>query len=375
MITKDELTRLARQKGIRDIATMEKDYALVWALKAIYTNQNLFDTLVFKGGTCLSKVYAENYRLSEDLDFTIAKKPAIQPSEIKNELIRALRSVETQGGPKLTLRENDALTNKGYLGFKVTYHGPLGHNARIKLEVSLEEHVVFANEQKPLLPQPYSDYSGFSLNCYSIHEIVSEKIRAVIQRGKSRDYYDVWQLVTNPSLTKLVPTEPKRFRKLVSEKCFLNKISYRPELIFDSNRLKEAKRYWDTELARLTPPKLLPPFEEVIDGLQAIFFAENELAQFSQDFQLEHMDNIFRDDLNGPLLQRGFELLLENLDSKNKKTVLTALSIIEKLYVEKDQRDYYPQNLPPLSVRINTLLRDPDKQIREAAQSVANHLK
>ncbi len=29
MITKDELTRLARQKGIRDIATMEKDYALV----------------------------------------------------------------------------------------------------------------------------------------------------------------------------------------------------------------------------------------------------------------------------------------------------------------------------------------------------------
>ena len=52
---------------------LEKDYYLTMMLSRINT---LEENLVFKGGTCLNKVYYSYYRLSEDLDFTL-KLPSV----------------------------------------------------------------------------------------------------------------------------------------------------------------------------------------------------------------------------------------------------------------------------------------------------------
>ena len=49
---------------------LELDYVLSWVLAGISQTPALRDTLAFKGGTALSKCYFEDYRFSEDLDFT-----------------------------------------------------------------------------------------------------------------------------------------------------------------------------------------------------------------------------------------------------------------------------------------------------------------
>ena len=47
---------------------LEKDYYLTFILSRVH---ELSDNLIFKGGTCLNKIYYSYYRLSEDLDFSM----------------------------------------------------------------------------------------------------------------------------------------------------------------------------------------------------------------------------------------------------------------------------------------------------------------
>jgi predicted nucleotidyltransferase component of viral defense system len=50
---------------------VEKDYFLGWVLAGINAHEELAESWLFKGGTCLKKCYFETYRFSEDLDFTL----------------------------------------------------------------------------------------------------------------------------------------------------------------------------------------------------------------------------------------------------------------------------------------------------------------
>lgn len=58
---------------------IEKDYFCTVLLA--YLSAAAGDDLVFKGGTCLTKVHSELYRLSEDLDYTIPVPLDSSPSE------------------------------------------------------------------------------------------------------------------------------------------------------------------------------------------------------------------------------------------------------------------------------------------------------
>jgi predicted nucleotidyltransferase component of viral defense system len=70
MIKPGEIQQKARTIGVRD-QQIEKDYILSWILFGIAKHEQLSNTIVFKGGTVLKKVYFEDYRFSEDLDFTL----------------------------------------------------------------------------------------------------------------------------------------------------------------------------------------------------------------------------------------------------------------------------------------------------------------
>lgn len=82
MITDTRVRTLARQDGVT-AGLAEKNYVNSWILYAIYTGP--FDeSLVFKGGTALSKLYfPELWRFSEDLDFT-AREPQ---SDVTGDLV------------------------------------------------------------------------------------------------------------------------------------------------------------------------------------------------------------------------------------------------------------------------------------------------
>jgi len=70
MISPQELRKTAREKGLA-LDLVEKDYILGWLLFGM-TSSPISKCIAFKGGTALSKIYFPNqWRLSEDLDFTL----------------------------------------------------------------------------------------------------------------------------------------------------------------------------------------------------------------------------------------------------------------------------------------------------------------
>jgi len=77
MLSPQELRKIAREKKLA-LDLVEKDYVLGWILYGIYSSR-LSNCLAFKGGTALSKVYfPSDWRLSEDLYFTILGENSIE---------------------------------------------------------------------------------------------------------------------------------------------------------------------------------------------------------------------------------------------------------------------------------------------------------
>ncbi len=256
MITAEETRRLAREQGI-PAGVLEKDYALTWLLSGIYhKNSKLRDTLIFKGGTAIRKVYfPETWRLSEDMDFTAATKT--NPENVDKWFHDVFDYLSKTSG--LTFSFGQYHSSEWSILADIQYIGPLGTKNRIAQDISLREKLVEDPIWKPV-GQEYPDLDDFIVNIYSLTEILLEKIRSIFQRGKSRDYYDVWRLLKENEF------EIDKIRELIIKKCDINDIPFRPELVFNEERLTEAKRYWKPALGYLT--KDLPDFDAVINELK-----------------------------------------------------------------------------------------------------------
>ena len=88
--------RLAARGGQRlreDV--LERDYCLAWLLSAL-SRSDLKPALVFKGGTALKRCYYDQYRFSEDLDFTL--REALSFDEIRARLEQVYAAVQEQSG-------------------------------------------------------------------------------------------------------------------------------------------------------------------------------------------------------------------------------------------------------------------------------------
>ena len=83
MIEPKEINKVATENKVND-RQIERDYVLSWVLFAISKNKILNEAMVFKGGTVLKKAYMDDYRFSEDLDFTLLDE-TITNDQIKDE--------------------------------------------------------------------------------------------------------------------------------------------------------------------------------------------------------------------------------------------------------------------------------------------------
>ena len=179
---------------------IEKDYFCSLVLEYL---AGADDALVFKGGTCLAKVHAGFYRLSEDLDFAIPmpidatrqdrSHRAVGTKQAVAELPRALagmRVVESLRGANNSLQ---------YIG-SVAYRSLLSHQQeRITIEVGLREPLVMAPELglvRSILLDPISRQpmiSPIRVRCLSVKEAFAEKFRAALSRREAaiRDFFDI----------------------------------------------------------------------------------------------------------------------------------------------------------------------------------------
>ncbi len=201
MIKKDELLKIQKAYGL-PLNTIEKDYVLSLLIWSISQNRNLQNDWVFKGGTCLKKCYFGDYRFSEDLDYTLVPSASVEIRHIQEQLVECFDDIFEHFGVRI---EKSNLTISAFpdkeglfIQIKVPYQGPLmmsGSLPKIKLDLSKEEILVLNHIKLPLIHN-YSDKLVCSTNvsCYSLYEIFAEKMRALVQRTRPRDLYDVIHL-------------------------------------------------------------------------------------------------------------------------------------------------------------------------------------
>jgi predicted nucleotidyltransferase component of viral defense system len=222
MIAEAELRRRAAHWGV-DPMVADLDYSLGWFLAAITRARSPAGLWLFKGGTCLRKCYFEDYRFSEDLDFTATAY--ISPEALLDWVERASHWATDHDGPDFAAAParleviEDEYGSESYQ-VRVYYRGPLrwgGSPRAIRLDVTRDEQVLWPPAPRRL-SHPYSnaeDLGQVELACYALEEILAEKVRAVAGQRRfaiSRDLYDIYRLVqAGVSVASVAPLLTAKF--------------------------------------------------------------------------------------------------------------------------------------------------------------------
>jgi len=255
MIKPGEIQNKAREVGVRD-QQIEKDYILSWILQGIAQHKHLSKTIVFKGGTVLKKVYFEDYRFSEDLDFTLLNIE-VSKEQIFEWFAEVFEYIRDEANIPLEIIDNNEHEDGG-INFYISYVGPLGGlgaNKKVKVDISRSESLVF----DPVLKEAflgYTDQEDHKLLCYPLEEVLVEKMRSVMQRMQARDFYDIWYLLEIHEMDidfYLAEFRTKCESKEIDPSEFHNKLE---------QRLPQYKGRWQSSMADQIQD--LPDFDEVV---------------------------------------------------------------------------------------------------------------
>ena len=124
MIQPKEINKIATTNRVND-RQIEKDYVLSWVLFAISKNDVLKNVLVFKGGTVLKKAYFEDYRFSEDLDFTLTNEN-VTNEQILVEFRKLFEFIREEANIEMQIDEKKWTNHEtGSPQFYIDYVGPL----------------------------------------------------------------------------------------------------------------------------------------------------------------------------------------------------------------------------------------------------------
>lgn len=273
MILKKEIEKKAEEQYTPK-STIEKDWVLGHFLDAIFSIPECKENLIFKGGTCLRKCYFPDYRFSEDLDFTCTNLNF----ELTTKILSQLSQIITERTEiSLHIDELKLLRHKDQLmGYKavIKYWGadhpknqappsPERWTTSIKIEIILHELMIFPIENKEVY-HPYSDklsLSSSKVPCYAIHEVLSEKLRALIQRSYTapRDIYDIWYLAKHKKDIEWGKVTAAFHQKMKFKGLEFTGIE---QMVNDEND-KRIKTAWRNSLAHQIPQAQLPEYEVI----------------------------------------------------------------------------------------------------------------
>lgn len=170
------------------LAMIEQDLIISRALVELYRQPEIQSSLVFRGGTALNKLYINPpTRYSEDIDFVQFKA-----EPIGNTLNIIRKSLDNWLGiPKRKLTER---------GVKLIYRYQAIDDtpAKLKIEINTTEHF----HVQPLKTISHAVNSEWftgetQIVTYEIDELIATKLRALYQRHKGRDLFDLWLVIKN----------------------------------------------------------------------------------------------------------------------------------------------------------------------------------
>lgn len=200
------LQQASKQKKF-GLPLLEKDYYLTLILSRVH---ELSEDLIFKGGTCLNKIYYAYYRLSEDLDFSM-RLPRYEATRgerrkcldaVKNKMNKFVESFDM----KIEDAGNPGRNESRQYVYNLIYPSAIRSlEGRIKFEIGLRFNPFLPTQTKPVqhaFLHPFTGeplFDGGQVNCLALDEIVSEKLRAAALRKTiaPRDFYDLDFILRN----------------------------------------------------------------------------------------------------------------------------------------------------------------------------------
>lgn len=172
-------------------AQVEQDLVISRALVEMFSSPLLSKTLAFRGGTALHKLYIQpQARYSEDIDLVQIESAPIHP------ILREIRERLTFLGTKRTVKQH---IHNNTIIYRFESEFPPVINMRLKIEINTREHFNILG----LKPIPFKVsntwYSGeCNLISYELEELLGTKLRALYQRRKGRDLFDLyWAILHN----------------------------------------------------------------------------------------------------------------------------------------------------------------------------------
>jgi len=279
-----EIVKIADEKSINK-EVIDKDWMLGHFLNAMFAFSDISENFVFKGGTCLKKIYFKDYRFSEDLDFTLLDKAFAVDKVFFNKIIKV---AERNSGAKFYLKNiKPQIHNDIPQGYEVTilfwgaFHKPnqqvLSVNrwqTKIKLDISFSEKTIMKPVIKSIF-HPYSDADKITskVPSYPLNEIVSEKLRSLMQRNRPRDIYDLYYLSDIIS-----PKHYVQILSLLKQKSKNKNIDCCNYADFvNDKKYKSNKRAWESSLAFHLPVGKLADYDTAFSSIEQ--FVKNILNQ------------------------------------------------------------------------------------------------
>jgi len=261
VIKTSELHRIAALEGIR-FDQIEKDYVILWVLYGLSQLDFVPKGWGFKGGTCLRHCYYPGYRFSEDLDFSCEpRERGLDDALVLLEQVAAW--IQGTSGIFMKTKPHQSGGGDFQVEIPIEYHrGGLRRQKLpyVKIHLTFDEPILTEMVKCTVKPR-YPDLSNFVINAYSIEEIVTEKMRALLQQQnkwpRPRDLFDLWFILCRSR----EQFQPNRLKDIFNQKCRVRRINPEKAGLISENLREWNKGVWRSHLGPLI--KDVPDFEEV----------------------------------------------------------------------------------------------------------------
>lgn len=232
---------------------IEQDLIISRALIDLYNDEKIKNSLVFRGGTALNKLYLQPpSRYSEDIDFVQLRQEPI------GETIDAIRTaLAWLGEPKRKQTER---------GVKLIYRFIAVDNtpSKLKIEINTTEHFQVLDLQYIEHTVNSEWFKGATnIVTYQLEELMATKLRALYQRRKGRDLFDVWLIVSR----NLVCVE--KMIDIFQHYCARDQQTISKTLFTENLTLKRLSKDFQIDMTPLLPVEFEWRFDEAFDYVQA----------------------------------------------------------------------------------------------------------
>lgn len=183
MIPRPEIAKWQEYAPWKSFSQIEQDLVISRTLVELFSDDFLRENLAFRGGTALHKLYLNPApRYSEDIDLVQIKAGPIKP-------------ILQRIGEVITFFEEERRTDVRGHGAKALYRFTSEYEdirLRLKLEINCKEHF----NVLPWVEFPFEVKSDWftgstTIKTYNINELLGTKLRALYQRSKGRDLFDL----------------------------------------------------------------------------------------------------------------------------------------------------------------------------------------